>query len=85
MYAVVTGRPAHQRTPAAADVEQPLAGTQPELATDVLQLVPLSLIQRFVGTREIGAGVHALLIEPQTIELVGDVVMERDRTAVLRP
>ena len=65
---VVPGGPAHQC--AAADVEQMLPRPQPELATDVVPLVALRLIQRLVGTREVGAGVNAFLIESQAVELI---------------
>ncbi len=46
------GRPAHQCAPATADVEEQVAVAQPELAADVIQLVALRLVQRFVGARE---------------------------------
>lgn len=51
--AMFSCRPAHERAPAAADVEQAFASLQAQLAADVLQLVALSLVQRVIRRLEI--------------------------------
>ncbi len=50
--AMVAGGVERHRTPAAADVEQPHAGAQGELAAHQLVLVRLRLLERLVGLRE---------------------------------
>ena len=80
--AVMARRPADQRAPAAADVEQAVSGLQAQLAADVLQLVALGLLERVVGGLEVGAGVDPLGIQPQAVEGVGHIVVERDRRLV---
>lgn len=54
-HAVMARRPADQGAPAAANVEQALAGTQLQLAANVFELVDLRLIERVRFGLEIGA------------------------------
>jgi hypothetical protein len=51
----VLGRPHHERTPAAADVEQALARLKLELAADVVELLFLCELERVVRALVIGA------------------------------
>src|SRR2546428_386783 len=82
-HAVVPGRPDREAAPAAPDVEQGLAGAQFELATDVVELVLLGLLQLPVGIAIVRAGVDHERIEEQLVELVRDVVVVGDRPGVL--
>ena len=50
--AVVLGRVQHHAAPAAADVEQPHARLEPELAADELVLGRLRVLERVVGSRQ---------------------------------
>ena len=83
-YAVLAGGVAHHRAPAAADVEQPLAGLQRELAGDQVELRRLRLLQRRVGGLVERAGVGHRRAEHQLVEAVGDVVVVRDDLGVAR-
>lgn len=82
--AVVLRRPQQQRTPARADVQETLAGPQVELAADVVQLRFLGLGQRHLRIAEIGAGIDTPRIQPQAVEVVGDVVVELDLPGIAR-
>src|SRR5262249_5087680 len=55
--AVALCGPEHEAAPAAADVEERLAGGKPELAADMVQLARLRIGERVVLTVEIGARV----------------------------
>jgi hypothetical protein len=72
----------HQPAPAAADVQQPLAGLQAQLAADVVQLALLRGVQVVVGRLEVGARIDHAPVEPQRVEVVRDVVMVGDGRAV---
>src|SRR5262247_2883746 len=74
---------ARQRAPAAADVEQPLAGFQPQLAADHLQLVLLHLVDVVVPVGAVAAGVDHLAVEPERVERIGDVVVVGDILFIL--
>ncbi len=78
------GRVQGQRTPAAADVQQPCAGPQSELAADQLQLVALGVGRAVVGcvAGPVAAGVRHRLVEEQGVEGVGQVVVVADRRPV---
>ena len=83
LHAVVLGGVAGQRAPAAADVEQRLAGLQPQLAADHFQLVLLHLVDVIIPIGAVGAGVDHLLIEPERVEFVRHVVVVADVLLVL--
>jgi len=72
----------HQRAPAAADIEKALARRQPQLAADVVELGPLGRIDVFPAGLEIGARIDHLLVEPEPVEVVADVVVVADVGAV---
>ncbi len=81
-YAVLAGGVAHHRPPSAADVEQPLAGLQRELAGDQVELRRLCLLQRRVDRVVERAGVGHRRPEHQLVEPVGDVVVVGDDLGV---
>ena len=85
--AVALRRMAQERAPAAADVEEGLAGAQPQLAADEVELVPLRLLERVGPVAEIRAGIDHLRIEEELIEFVAGIVMKLDELLflVLRP
>ncbi len=83
--AVHFGRPEQQRSPAAADVEEPLAGSKPKLAADVVELGCLRIVQSGPIGRKIGARVDHPPIEPEPIERVRYVVVVADVGAVAAP
>lgn len=72
----------HERAPAAADVEQALAGLQLDLRQDVVDLLDLRGGEILVAVLEVRARVHHVLVEPQLVELVRDVVVVLDRLLV---
>src|SRR6267142_1565558 len=76
--AVVLGGPAHQRAPAAADVEELVARLQAQLAAEVVELLRLREVDVLVAGLEVGARVHHLAVEEQRVELVRDVVVVVD-------
>ncbi len=82
--AVVLSRVQGQRTPAAADVQQPCAGPQSELAADQLQLVALGVGGPVAGgvAGPVAAGVRHGRVEEQGVEGVGQVVVVADRRPV---
>ena len=77
-YAVVAGGVAHHGPPAAADVEQPLAGLERELAGDEVELRGLRLLQRRRRRVVERAGVGHRRAQHQLVEAVRDVVVVRD-------
>jgi hypothetical protein len=72
----------HHAAPAAADVQQPHALMQAQLARDQVELVGLRLFQGGVLVRVAGAGVGHRGPEHPLVEPVGDVVVVRDRLGV---
>ena len=82
---VLLRRVADQPTPAAADVQETLAGLETKLPTDHLHLVELGLLEAVLPVGEVGAGVLHLPIEKERVELVRDVVVELDEVAVVPP
>ncbi len=80
--AIVPGRPARQTAPAAADVEQGLAGLETELPADEVQLAGLSVLQRLVRVGVTGAGVDHLRVQEEAVEVVADIIVEGDEVLV---
>src|ERR671932_1564173 len=80
--AVAGGGVEQQRAPAAADVEEALAGPQAQLAADELELALLGRLERLVRVGEVGARVDHARAEEQLVEAVRDVVVVTDRRAV---
>ena len=83
-HAVVARRVDQQRAPAAADVQQPLAGLQPQLRADELELALLRGLERLAGFREVRARVDHARAEQRRVEVVRDVVVVLDRGLVAR-
>ena len=67
-----------QAAPPAADVEQPDAGAQPELAADEVELGLLGGLQADGLVLPDGAGVDHRRPQDQPVEVVADVVVVRD-------
>ena len=65
--------------PAGANVEQPLAGSQGELAADEVELLGLGLLEGGLRGGEAGAGVRHRGPENDLVEAVRDVVVVGDR------
>ena len=82
MHAVLPGGVHDHAAPAAAHVEQPHAGLQPQLAGDQVELVRLGFLEGGVLGRVAGAGVGHRRAEHPLVEGVGDVVVMRDRAGV---
>jgi hypothetical protein len=80
--AVVLRRPDREPAPAAADVEECLAGLQPELAADEIDLVLLRLLELAVRIAIVGAGVEHERVQEQGVEVVRDIVVMRDGLSV---
>src|SRR5690606_37550014 len=66
-------------------VEKTFSRSQPQFPADVFKLLLLGNIQRVVAATEIGAGINAPLVQPETEEVVVDVVMLADRAAIIKP
>ncbi len=82
VHAVVLGGVQQQRAPAAADVQQPHAGPQAQLAADQVELGRLGVLQAPALRRPVRAGVHHRGAEHEAVEVVADVVVVADRRAV---
>ncbi len=80
--AVVLGGPDGEAPPPAADVEQGLAGLEPQLAAHQIQLVRLGLLQLAVGVPVVRARVDHERVEEESVELVGLIVVVRDGLGV---
>src|SRR5271163_2155376 len=83
--AVDVGRMTNQAAPAAADVEQSIAGLQTKLAADLVELCYLGILERNLRGFEIPARVNHLRIEKESVEGVRHVVMKPDQFVVLAP
>ncbi len=82
VHAVVLGGVEDEPAPAAADVEEALAGREAQLAADVVELRDLRVVERLRFVLEVRARVHHALVEPHAVERVADVVVVRDVAAV---
>ena len=74
-------RPQHPAI-STADVEQPFARLQPELAADVVELVDLRLVDAVGEILEVAAAVDHALVKEEPVEGIRDVVMMLDRLLV---
>ena len=79
--AVVLRRVDRQPAPAATDVEKPVAGSQAQLAADVVELLRLSGIDVLGAGTEVRARVDHPGIQPQLVERVGHIIMAMNRLA----
>ena len=82
VHAVVLGRVQQHAAPPTADVEEAHAGLEVELAADELVLVRLGVLQRGGVVVPHRAGVCERRPEHHPVEVVGDVVVVRDRGGV---
>ncbi len=84
LHSVAAHRMLDEGTPAAADVQQPLARPEAQLATDVVELGDLGPIEilRFCTRREVGTRVDGLRVKPELVELVAHVVVVSNRRSV---
>src|SRR5437879_8999046 len=66
----------HEAAEAGADVHHRLAGLEQELARNVLDLVPLRLLERARALFPVGAGVHhSRIVEPHPVEIGAERVV----------
>jgi hypothetical protein len=72
----------HHAAPAAADIKQPHAFAQAQLAGDQVELVRLRLFQGRILMGITGAGVRHRRPEHPLVELIGHVVVMGDRLGV---
>ncbi len=70
-----------ERTPAAADVQEPLAGSEAQLAADVVELLHLGRVEGIAVVAEVRARIDHPLVQPQSVERVGHVVVVGDVAA----
>lgn len=80
--AVVLRGVAHQRPPAAPNVEEALPPLELQLAADQIELALLGIGQRLLRIEEVGARVHHFRVEKQFEEIVAGVVVMADGLAV---
>lgn len=71
-----------QATPTAADIQKVITLSQSQFAAQVSELVLLRLLQGLLTGMEVGAGVRHVPVEPELIELVGQVVVIGDRAFI---
>ena len=77
-HAVAVCRMQDQRSPAAADIEQTHARFDAKLAADQIQLCGLRIMQGLARVGEIRRGVSHVVVEQQSVEIVGQVVVMGD-------
>ena len=79
--AVLARHVQREGAPSAAGFDDLLAGPEHQLAADVVELRALRLLQRGVRRVVVRAGVDHLLVEPQAVEVVAQVVVMLDVAA----
>jgi hypothetical protein len=80
--AVVGGRVQHERPPAAADVQEPLACGQTQLPADQIELALLRLFEAVAPIAEVRARIDHAGAEQQAVEVVRNVIVMPDRGSV---
>ena len=85
LYPIVFRRMTGQAAPATSHIEQPLPGFQPKFAAQVIQLLRLCSRQRVFRGVKVTAGIHHLRIQPEGIEVVGQIVVIGDRFGIHLP
>ncbi len=65
----------NQAAPPAPNIHEPLAGCQAKSSADSVHLLQLCCIEIIFCIPEISARVHHVPIEPQSIKLIGDIVV----------
>src|SRR5678815_4515171 len=71
-----------ERAPTAADVQESLALAKTQFATNQIELGFLRVVERVSRMLEIRARVDHAFVEPQTIEIVADVVVILDLSLI---
>ena len=79
---VVFRRVTDQCSPAAADVQKSVTFLQLQFATNHVELVDLSLFERFVPVAEVATAVEHLIVEEQTIEFIAHIVVKLDEVLI---
>ncbi|MNN26946.1 hypothetical protein D3C81_1404670 [compost metagenome] len=69
---------ARKAPPTTANVQQVVAGIQAQLATQVVELVLLRLIERVIRLAKVSARIGHVLIQPQPVERVGNIIVVGD-------
>lgn len=82
--AIFPGSGKEELSPARADVEQPHSFGKPKLPKNMMDLLVLGLFERVIMMAKIGAAIRHRFVEPETIEVVTDVVMVLDLPALGR-
>ncbi len=77
-HAVMPRHVQRERAPSAAGLDDALARPEADLAADQIHLRDLGRLERRVGRREVRAGVEQLLVEPELVEVVAEVVVVVD-------
>src|SRR5207245_2078730 len=77
-HPVVAGHVQGQCAPPAPRLHDRLARAQADLAADVLELGHLRFLEPRLRAGEVRAGVHELLVQPEAVEVVADVVVVVD-------
>src|SRR5208337_5566102 len=78
LHAVVSGCVHHQSAPTAANIQERLATTEPQLLAHVIQLALLCRIQIFFRSGEVSARVDHVPIQPERVELRWKIVVIAD-------
>ena len=71
-----------QRAPAAANIQKALTRRQPQLAQNVIEFLRLRDFQCIVRVSKIGTGVHHLGVQEQGVEVVRNIVVVLDCSAI---
>ncbi|MNE25139.1 hypothetical protein D3C80_1184600 [compost metagenome] len=75
---IFTCSEARKPTPTTANVQQVVAGIQAQLATQVVELVLLRLIERVIRLAKVSARIGHVLVQPQPVERVGNIIVVGD-------
>ena len=84
-HAIALGGMQHQAAPPAAYVQQALAGLQPQLAADEIELRLLGGVDVLLCRLEVRALVHHSPVQPECVELVAHVVVGAYRCRITSP
>jgi hypothetical protein len=72
----------HKCAPAASYIQESLSGTQQELAANVLEFCLLRDIEAAILLLKVSAGIDHGAVKPQSVEIVGYVVVKADGCAI---
>src|SRR5207302_6225938 len=71
-----------ERAPSTTDIEQTLPGPEPQLATDIIELLLLCIIEIIARRVEISTRINHATVEPEMIKLIRQIVMKRHGFAI---